>query len=58
MLTIFYLLIKVSLEKPITHTSLVLKTEHHLLNMSVFLPCQKYDPFMSLKTSPESQETL
>ena len=58
MLTISYLLIKISSEKHITHTSPVLKTEPHLLNMSMFLPCQKHDPFMNLKTSLKPQETL
>ena len=44
---------KISSKKHITHTSPVLKTQPHLLTMSMFLSCQKHDPFMSLKISPE-----
>lgn len=38
---------QILLRKPITYTSPALKTKHHLLRMSRFLPCQKHDPFMS-----------
>lgn len=55
---IFCLLMEISSEKLITHTSPVLKTEHRLLPMSMFLLCQKDEPFRTLKMAPQHPRKL